>query len=336
MSLIRGLLSRVAKAVREPMLGNGLLRRNRMRAASTLALLALMPLLAGCQVALLDPKGPIGDDEKWLMLVATGLMLIVVIPVILMTLWFAWRYRASNTAATYRPNWEHSTRIELVVWLVPCMIIIALGTLTWIYSHRLDPYRPIASSEKPLEVQVVSLDWKWLFIYPEQGVATVNELAMPVNRPVHFNITSSGVMNAFFIPDLGSMIYSMAGMNTQLSLLADEVGTYRGISANYSGAGFSGMHFETKVLDAADFDKWFEDVRSTQGKLDLATYQQLVKPSENNPVTFYASVAPSMFHDILNKCTDGSVCTDAAMNMAMAKELGSGGPLCTPENPKGL
>lgn len=208
--------------------------------------LSLAPalLLGGCDMTLFNPKGQVGMDERTLIITATLLMLIVVIPVIVMTLAFAWKYRASNTQAEYKPDWHHSNRIEAVVWLVPCVIIAILGWITWESTHKLDPYRPLDSEVKPVTIQAVSLDWKWLFIYPEQGIATVNEIAFPKDTPVNFQITSDSVMNSFFIPQLGSQIYSMAGMMTKLHLIANEEGVFDGISANYSGGGFSGMRFK--------------------------------------------------------------------------------------------
>lgn len=259
-------------------------------------------LLAGCEGGVLDPKGQIGVDEKNLIIIATVLMLLVVIPVIFMTLFFAWKYREGNDKATYMPKWSHSTKIELVVWLIPCIIIIVLGTITWISTHRLDPYKPLEHDKKPLDVEVVSLNWKWLFIYPEQGIATVNKLVIPTGVPVSFRLTSESTMNSFFIPQLGSQIYTMAAMATQLHLVADEPGTYQGISANYSGAGFTGMKFDTvATATEADFQAWVDEVKSSGQTLDSATYQHLVEPSENDPVAYYASVKPGLFDEILMK-----------------------------------
>lgn len=320
----------------EPSPSTGFLRRNSSRIRALFGAVGAAVLLAGCQMEVLNPKGPIASDEKDLILFATGLMLLVVIPVIVLTLVFAWRYRASNTKATYAPDWEHSGKIEAVVWLIPCAIIVVLATVTWITTHKLDPYRPLASTAKPLEVEVVSLDWKWLFIYPEQNVASVNELAIPTGTPVNFRLTSATVMNSFFIPQLGSQIYTMAGMETKLHLLASEPGDFAGISANYSGAGFSGMKFVTKAMSQADFDAWVAKARASSQSLDAATYRALEAPSENNAVALYGSVSPTLYHNILNKCADGAVCTDVAMNLALAKGAGTGANLCTPANPKGL
>ena len=313
-----------------------MLRHAARRAVSGLPLLGLAPLLGGCQTALLDPKGPIGADEKSIIILATCLMLIVVVPVIVMTFGFAWRYRESNTRAVFAPNWAHSNKIEAVVWLVPCLIIAVLATVTWISTHKLDPYRQIAARAKPIDVEVVSLDWKWLFIYPQLQIASVNELAFPVDVPVRFHLTSSAVMNAFFIPRLGSQIYTMAGMETRLSLMANAPGTYRGISANYSGDGFSDMTFAARAMNAADFQKWIAQARAVPQKLTLAAYHRLVQPSEKVPVAYYSGVQPKLFHDILNQCADGAVCMDKSMKMSMANEHPSGNGLSSAPRSKVL
>ncbi|HXS20737.1 MAG TPA: ubiquinol oxidase subunit II [Steroidobacteraceae bacterium] len=269
--------------------------------ARPLSLLAAL-LLPGCQWAVLDPKGPIGVQERSIIITATVLMLIVVVPVIALILIFAWRYRASNGKAEYRPNWSHSNRIEAVVWLIPCIIIAALAVITWRTSHLLDPYRPLDSKVKPIRIDAVALDWKWLFIYPDQKVATVNEVAFPANVPVEFHITSATVMNAFFIPQLGSQIYAMAGMQTQLHLLASEPGTYQGLSSNYSGDGFSGMTFKAIAVPSQQgFDAWLAKVKTSQQTLGEAAYERLAAPSENDPVAYYSQVQPDLFADIVRR-----------------------------------
>lgn len=289
-------------------------------------------------IAVLDPKGPIGADEKSIILYATGLMLLVVVPVIIMILAFAWRYRASNTKATYAPDWSHSTAIEATVWLIPCVIVALLGTGTWVWSHKLDPYRAITvAGVKPMNVDVVSLNWKWLFIYPDLKIASVNELAFPVGTPVHFRLTSGTVMNAFFIPRLGSQIYTMAGMQTQLSLLANDPGTYAGISSNYSGDGFSDMKFAARAMTPAEFKTWVSTVRNSKKILTLAAYRRLEAPSERVPVSYYSDIQGHVYHDTLNMCADGGTCTDEAMNVAMAEKITGGKlPICTAAEPKGL
>ncbi|WP_107853144.1 ubiquinol oxidase subunit II [Oceanimonas marisflavi] len=257
--------------------------------------------LAGCEGGVLDPKGQVGADEKYLIIVATCLMLLVVIPVIVMTLYFAWKYREGRNEA-YEPKWAHSTKIETVVWVVPIIIIVALGIITWRSTHALDPYKKLDHDKDHLVVQVVSLNWKWLFIYPEQGIATVNELAFPTDVPVEFRITSDTTMNSFFIPQLGSQIYSMAGMETQLHLIANEPGRYDGISANYSGEGFTGMQFDAIATpDEAGFDAWVEKVKADKHTLDMAAYQQLAEPSENNPVEYFGDVSRGLFHEVVMK-----------------------------------
>ncbi|MGB2730632.1 MAG: ubiquinol oxidase subunit II [Methylovirgula sp.] len=305
-----------------------MLRRKARPAFAVTAVFATTPFLAGCQFEVLDPEGPIGVDERSIIILSTCLMLIVVIPVIAMTLAFAWRYRESNTNATFTPDWEHSNRIEAVVWLVPFLIVAVLGYVTWTSTHKLDPYRAIAAAAKPIDVEVISLDWKWLFIYPDLKIASVNELALPVGTPVRFRLTSSSVMDSFFIPELGSQIYTMPGMETKLSLLASKPGTYEGISANYSGDGFSDMHFVARALPRADFDKWVATVRNAPQDLTMAAYHRLAVPSERVPVTYYGDVEPMVYHDVLNKCADGSACTDDAMHLAMAKETFGDVGLC--------
>jgi cytochrome o ubiquinol oxidase subunit 2 len=266
----------------------------------------------------MKPSGDIAAQQANLVVVSTLLMMLIIVPVIALTLFFAWRYRASNTSAKYDPDWDHSTKLELVIWGAPLLIIIVLGLLTWISTHKLDPYRPldridetraIAPGVKPLEVQVVALDWKWLFIYPEQGIATVNELATPVDVPVRYKITASTVMNAFYIPAKAGMIYAMPGMQTELNAVINKAGVYDGFSANYSGAGFSGMRFKYHGLSQADFDAWVAKVKAAGNTLDRTGYQALEKPSEKEPVRYYAGVADGLYDAILNRCVgEGQTC----------------------------
>ena len=247
---------------------------------------------------MLDPQGPVGIAEKTILIDSLAIMLAIVIPTILATFVFAWWFRASNRRAVYRPDWEFSGRIELVVWSIPVMVIILLGGVAWLGSYQLDPYKPLPSTAPTLEVQVVSLDWKWLFIYPAQGVASVNELVMPAGAPVHFSLTSSSVMNAFFIPQLGSMIYTMNGMVTQLNLQADQPGTYVGRSSHYSGDGFSDMHFTVRAVSSVDFDAWLQRVRASTDVLDQAAYANLSVQSMAVPVGYFRSVDEGLFHRI--------------------------------------
>ncbi|MFJ5258214.1 ubiquinol oxidase subunit II, partial [Pseudomonas sp. NPDC088414] len=227
---------------------------------------------------LLNPTGQVGLEQRNLIITATLLMLLVVVPVIVMTFLFAWKYRASNKDAVYTPKWSHSTKIEVAVWTIPVLIIIALGYITYISTHKLDPYRPIESDVKPVTIEVVALDWKWLFIYPEQGIATVNKIVFPAHTPVNFRITSDAVMNSFFIPGLGGQIYAMAGMTTRLHLIADRNAEMDGISANYSGAGFTGMKFKAIATSQEDFDAWVSEDKKAPKQLEPAEYAALAKP----------------------------------------------------------
>ena len=250
---------------------------------------------------LLDPMGPIGADEKTLILTAFALMLIVVVPVIVMTFAFAWKYRASNKAATYQPKWDYSGKIETIIWIVPAVIVAALSVLVWKSSHDLSPYKPIASNVPPVRVEAVAMDWKWLFIYPDLGVATVNKLVIPTGVPVSFRITSDTVMSSFFIPRLGSQIYAMAGMQTRLHLVAAHDGTYEGLNTQFSGAGFSGMYFDTVATSRQGFDAWVKQVRHSSGHLGAAAFKALETPSQNNPPAYFSSVKPRLFDDIIQK-----------------------------------
>jgi cytochrome o ubiquinol oxidase subunit 2 len=259
--------------------------------------------LGGCSEGVLDPKGPVAAAERLIMLNSTGIMLAIVIPTILATLGTAFWFRASNTRARYMPDFAYSGRLELLVWSIPIMTVILVGGVTWIGSYDLDPPKPIASAEKPITVQVVALDWKWLFIYPEQGIATVNQLTIPVGTPIRFELTSSGVMNSFLVPQLGGQIYTMAGMVTQLYLQADYVGTYRGMSANYSGAGFSDMYFNVNAVPAEKFAQWVVATRDSGSVLDAQSYATLAKPSQAVAPFSYRAVAPDLFKSILTNLT---------------------------------
>ena len=282
-----------------------------------------LALLAGCDTVVLNPSGDIAAQQGDLIVISTVLMLLIIVPVVALTILFAWKYRKSNTAAKYEPDWDHSTKLELVIWGAPLLIIIALGLITWITTHTLDPYRPLSridenrplpADHKPLVVEVVALDWKWLFIYPEQGIATVNELVTPVDVPIRFKITASTYMNSFYIPALAGQIYAMAGMETKLHAVLNEPGTYEGFSANYSGAGFSHMRFKYHGMDDAGFARWVQDIKAKGGALDRPTYLQLEKPSEREPVRRYGSVDPRLYHAILNRCVvEGTVCMDDMM-----------------------
>ncbi|MEO7337426.1 MAG: ubiquinol oxidase subunit II [Caldimonas sp.] len=263
--------------------------------------LALPVLLAGCSSAVLDPRGPIGAANRTILLDSLAIMLAIVVPTILATLGFAWWYRASNKRARYLPDWAFSGRIELVVWAIPVMVIILLGGVTWIGSHELDPAKPLESKAEALEIEVVSLDWKWLFIYPGSRVAAVNQLVLPAGVPVHFSLTSASVMNAFFVPQLGSMIYTMNGMATELNLQADAPGTFRGISGHYSGEGFSDMRFEVRALPPDQFAAWVDSTRGTGPTLDSASYVALAKQSANVAPSTFRTVEDGLFRKIVTQ-----------------------------------
>ncbi len=292
-----------------------------LRPAQALLPLSSLVLLGGCNMQVLAPAGDVARQQANLLIVSTILMLLIIIPVMALTALFAWRYRASNRAVEHRPDWDHSTALELVIWSAPLLIIIALGAITWISTHTLDPYRrlsriapgqTIAANTKPLEIDVVALDWKWLFIYPEQGVATVNKLVLPVNREVRFRITSSAVMNSFYIPALAGQIYAMPAMETKLHAVLNKTGTFEGFSANYSGAGFSGMHFLTTGVDAAGFAAWVAQTKAAGGALDHDTYVKLALPSENVPPQAWAAVDNRLFDQIVTLCvTPGPQCMES-------------------------
>ena len=264
--------------------------------------LAGLALLGGCARAweggVFHPEGPVGAQAWTITIDALLIMMVIAIPTILLTFGMAWWYRASNTKAQYLPEWAFSGRIEAIVWAIPLLVIMLIGGVIWIGSNLLDPYRPLPSKTKPLEVQVVSLDWKWLFIYPDQGVASVNQLVAPAGVPVHLHITSASVMNVFFVPQLGTMIYAMNGMTTQLHLQADHPGTYRGLSAQFSGDGFSDMNFQWRSVPAAQFAAWAAAARASGPVLDRAAYDALKQQSHNVRPYTYRAVQPDLFQAI--------------------------------------
>jgi len=252
-------------------------------------------MLASCREGVLDPHGPVGQTERVILGDATAIMLAVVIPVIILTLVFAWWFRAGNRRATYRPEWEYAGRIELIIWAIPALVILFLGGIAWIASHDLDPPKPLDSATPPLEVEVVSLDWRWLFIYPRERIATVNYLVVPAGVPIHFRLTSSSVMNSFFIPQLGSQIYTMPGMTTQLNLQADKSGIYTGLSAQFSGPGFSDMRFTLRAESGEGFAGWVAQVRAGSGVLNEPILAQLVRPTRAGGELSYGSVPEDPF-----------------------------------------
>ena len=272
-------------------------------------------LLASCQ-GVLDPQGPVASAERLLLINSTAIMLVVVTPVIVATLAFAWWYRSSNTRATRSLDESYEGRVEFVVWSIPALTVILLGGVIWLGSHQLDPRAPIPGKSDPLRVDVVALDWKWLFIYPDHGVATVNQLVIPTGTPVEFRLTSATVMNSFFVPQLGSQIYAMGGMITHLHLLADNPGEFPGFSANFSGDGFSWMRFIVKSVPAADFNAWVAQARGTGSGLDDASYAELAKPSQEVPPKTYRSVEPKLFERILDQTTKSPGTADPTMRHA--------------------
>lgn len=268
-----------------------------------LVLLAVAMLLSGCQYTLFDSKGVVGKDIGDTILLTAGIMLIVVIPTVILSVWLPFKFRASNTDAEYEPEWEHSNKIEAVVWFIPIAIIAVLATITYIKTHELDPREPLVSDKEPLTIQVVALDWKWLFIYPEQKIATINEVAFPVNQPIEFLITSYSTMNSFFIPRLGGQLYAMGGMENRMNLMANEEGVYRGLSANYSGFGFSGMRFKAHVTSDDEFENWVNSVKASSKVLDETTLNQLKKKTRDHQPEHFSDIDPLQFKNIIEEFT---------------------------------
>ncbi|MBO1079422.1 ubiquinol oxidase subunit II [Roseomonas haemaphysalidis] len=301
-----------------------------------LALAPLALLLGGCNLVIMNPAGDVAAQQRDLIVYSTLLMLIIIIPVILLTLLFAWRYRASNKAAKYDPEWHHSTQLEVIIWAAPLVIIVALGALTWVGTHLLDPYRPlqrldaerlIPEEVRPLEVEVVALDWKWLFIYPQQGIATVNELRAPVDVPINFRITASSVMNALSIPSLAGMIYAMPGMETKLHAVMNQEGVYDGMSANYSGAGFSDMRFKFHGMSQQGFDAWVAEAKAGGGgTLGRAEYLELERPSVRDAVKRFSAIDPALFKAVVERCVDpAKMCMSDMMAIDARGGMGAAG-----------
>jgi cytochrome o ubiquinol oxidase subunit 2 len=255
--------------------------------------------LTACQSGVMNPRGPVGLADRTILVDSLAIMLAIVVPTILATLGIAWWFRASNPRAKYLADWAYSGRVELVVWSIPTMVIILLGGVTWIGSHELDPAKPLASTTPALDIDVVSLDWKWLFIHRDAGVASVNELVVPAGVPLHFSLTSASVLNTFFIPQLGSMIYTMNGMVTELNLHADDPGTFMGLSGHYSGQGFSDMHFDVHAVTPQQYAAWVAATRSRGAVLDTAAYTHLAKQSVNPPPVTFKAVEPDLFRKIV-------------------------------------
>jgi cytochrome o ubiquinol oxidase subunit II len=275
---------------------------NKLFKSSKVVVLSLLPLLlTGCsKLVVLNSKGPIGQEETILIYKSIAAMLIVIVPVFIMTYLIVKRYRASNDDAEYDPDFVHSTVVEVVIWAVPIMIVTFLSYLVWVKTYELDPYKPIASANEPLQIEVISLDWNWLFIYPDHNVAMINELVIPENVPLSFKLTSDTVMTSFFIPQLGSQMYAMAGMQTQLNLMADEPGIYEGRNIEFSGVGYDTMHFKVIAKTMEDFDKWMAKAKQQKNPLDLATYEAVSKPNTDYPVTIFSPVQPGLFNHVMS------------------------------------
>ena len=257
--------------------------------------------LHNLSIPVLEPRGAIGHKERNLILLAFGLCMIVVIPVYVMLASFAWKYRAGNKSARYEPDFDHSRLLESLWWGIPFTIIAILAVITWRSSSELDPFKSLVSAKPPMTIQVVSLQWKWLFIYPQQNVASVNFVQFPANTPVDFEITSDAPMNSLWIPQLGGQIYAMSGMSTHLHLVADKVGDYYGSSANISGQGFAGMHFTARASSESGFNDWLAKVRQSPSQLSQGAYNRLAQPTQNNPVSYYASASSGLYSGIVNK-----------------------------------
>src|SRR3954470_21618184 len=274
--------------------------RSNMRYSLLFGVLISAATLGGCTQGVLDPKGPIAFAERQILFNSLGIMLAIVIPTILATLGVAYWFRSSNKRARYLPDFEYSGRLEMLVWSIPAMTVLLVGGVAWVGAHDLDPRNPIVSTIKPITVQVVSLDWKWLFIYPEQGIASVNQLTIPVGAPVSFELTSSSVMNSFFVPQLGGQIYTMSGMVTHLHLQADHLGTYPGFSAMFSGDGFSDMRFSVDAVTDSRFAQWVREAHDTGPALDAQSYADLAKPSKAVTPFTYRAVATDLFSGVVN------------------------------------
>lgn len=264
-------------------------------------IILLGALVWGANVAVLNPRGSIAQEQFDLIIFTALLSLVVVVPVFALTFFIAWKYRASNTKAKYMPEWDRSRIAETVWWLIPLGLITILAVITYVTSHKLDPFRPIVSDKKPITIQVIAMEWKWLFIYPEQDIATVNHVQFPVNTPVNFEITSDAPMNSFWIPQLGGQIYAMAGMETKLHLVADRAGKYQGSSANISGPGFAGMRFTAQASSQADFDAWVASVKRSPTRLDKDSYDALATPTQEHPVVYYSSREKELYGTVIMK-----------------------------------
>lgn len=258
-------------------------------------------LMQGHTVSVLQPKGEIAEKQRNLILFSVGLSLVVIVPVYMLLFHIVWKYRSSNKKAKYSPDWDSNKSLEITWWGIPIILILILSVVTWNSSHDLDPFKPLVSDKKPLKIQVVALQWQWLFIYPEENIATINYVQIPKDTPIDFEITADAPMNSFWVPELGGQIYAMSGMATHLNLKATEVGSFDGVSANISGEGFSGMKFITKATPQADYDKWVEDVKQDGTNLDQESYSTLSQPTKDAPARYFATSEPGLFNSIVMK-----------------------------------
>ncbi|WP_409346377.1 ubiquinol oxidase subunit II [Paenibacillus sp. MBLB4367] len=273
------------------------------RISVTLLFILMAALLSGCgqEMMVFDPKGPIAQDQRDLIVISSILCAVVLVPVLAMTAVIVWRYRdKKGNKSAYKPNWSHSTKMEAIWWGIPIVIILVLASITIKYTYALDPAKPIESEQKPLVVQATSLDWKWLFTYPEQGIGTVNYLQIPKGIPIKFELTSDAPMNSFWIPQLGGQMYTMSGMAMTLYLQADEVGKYFGTGANFSGEHFNDMKFDVHATSQEDFDKWVADTKKSGSPLTMDGYETLAKPGRTGE-QFFSAIPDDIFHKIVNK-----------------------------------
>jgi cytochrome o ubiquinol oxidase subunit 2 len=285
-----------------------------------LPLTLLSVALGGCSEGILNPKGPIASAERLILFNSLGIMLAIVIPTILATLAVAFWFRASNWRASYQPDFTYSGRLELLVWSIPAMTVLLVGGVAWVGAHDLDVRKPIEPASTPITIQVVSLDWKWLFIYPEQGIAAVNKLVVPAGTPIKFELTSSSVMNSFFVPQLGGQIYTMSGMVTRLQLQADHPGTYPGLSAMFSGDGFADMRFAVDAVADNRFAQWVRETHDTGPVLDAQSYGDLVKPSKAIAPYTYRAVAADLFSEIVNTASAADSPSQSICSMSQRAE----------------
>ena len=313
-------------------------------------LLPVFASLGACQeIGVLYPRGPVGAANKAILLNSLFIMLAIIVPTIVATIGFAWWFRAGNTRAKYRPDFVYSGQVELLVWSIPLLVIMFLGGIAWVGSHELDPFKPLVSDKKPLTVQVVSLDWKWLFIYPEERIASVNELVVEEGRPIALRLTSASVLNSFFVPQLGSMIYTMNGMTSQLHLQADGTGEFEGMSSHISGDGFAGMRFRVRSVSGPDYGAWIERARGASETLDRARYDELAKQSSYVQPILFRDAAPDLFDGVVHQTIPPSAGPDqgrggpgvspkgqaALPPDAIGVLPGTGAAICTPASPRG-